>query len=83
MKIAKDSIEYIRQQIHDITQETGGIMGSIDGETISEIIMDCPDHATHRCFYAPNMQFFNQCIAKWQSEGKYFMGMLHTHFHII
>lgn len=81
MKITKVSIECIRQRMNNLSQETGGIMGSADGETISEIIIDRPNHATHRCFYAPNVQFFNECIAKWQREGKYFMGMFHTHFH--
>jgi len=83
MKITKTAMEHIKFHTKNCISETGGIMGSYDGEVISEIIMDTSDEQSPRCYYAPNVDFFNKCIDDWQCQGKHFMGIFHTHFYNI
>ena len=80
MKITQKAIAVIRSSVTNLSFETGGIMGSQDGLLVTDIIMDDPTHNKYRCCYAPNVNFLNQCIADWNQQNKYFMGMFHTHF---
>lgn len=81
MRITRKAIDTIRLNVANCFVETGGIMGSQDGILISEIIMDYIDNTEYKCCYAPNVQYFNECIAEWQQQNKYFAGMFHTHFY--
>ncbi len=40
MKITEAVINYLNEHIIQQSPETGGILGSIDGEIISEVILD-------------------------------------------
>ena len=80
MKIKKNVIEHICENVAGSLSETGGILGSGDGEIVSEVIMDNLRTEYCRCSYEPNVRFFNRCIDKWQKEKKYFIGIFHTHF---
>lgn len=83
MKIKKNVIEHICENVAGSSSETGGILGSNDGEIISVVIMDNLSTEICRCSYTPNIKFFNQRIDKWQKEKKCFMGIFHTHFYNI
>ena len=69
MKITQKAIDIIRSSVASTSVETGGIMGSEDGILISDIIMDIPNNEVYRCYYAPNVKFFNKCIADWKQQN--------------
>ena len=80
MKITQNAFSLLCLCTKHSTAETGGIMGSLDGNHISEIIPDIPTSHRHRCCYTPNVTFLNRCIAEWQQSNIHFMGLFHTHF---
>ncbi len=80
MKITKVVINYLNKHISENPPETGGILGSVDGETISEIILDIPQGTQYNCCYFPNVNFLNSCLRQWSDNQIYFMGIFHTHF---
>ena len=83
MRITKEALDIIRSSVENISVETGGIMGSQNKNFVSDIIMDIPKNNEFRCYYMPNVKYFNECIAKWNQQNKYFLGMFHTHFYNI
>jgi len=81
VKISKRVIDTLNHTISGKPPETGGIIGSADGDIIDRVIMDIPTVPADRmCCYIPNVDFFNEVIATWQHEGIEFKGMFHTHF---
>lgn len=81
MKISQKVIDNINCQISDYYPETGGILGSRDGTTATDVIIEKPlkTHGDY-CRYEPDVSFFNTCIAEWQNQGITFIGLFHTHF---
>lgn len=81
MKILNSIIKEINISVSDIPPETGGILGSSNGNVIDKLIMDHPSETPERpCSYSPNTNFLNHCINKWQENNISFMGIFHTHF---
>ncbi len=80
MKITEAIINYLNEHINENPPETGGILGSVDGEIISKVIVDIPKGAQYNCCYFPNVNFLNSCLEQWSKERVYFNGMFHTHF---
>ena len=67
--------------ISDHPPESGGILGSIDDNIITEILKDKVKVSSNKiCCYEPNVCFLNQQIAKWSTKGISFKGIFHTHF---
>lgn len=81
MKIQSDIVNSINESITGEPPETGGILGSLDGETITHFVMDEIGQLPERmCSYSPNVDFFNNCIEIWAQENIAFKGIVHTHF---
>ena len=81
MIIYKSAYNIINNLITDEPPETGGILGSNDGNIITNVIVDRNMEASiKRCIYSPNVDFLNECIATWAEENIVFMGIFHTHF---
>lgn len=81
MIIDKETYNTINNSITGDPPETGGIIGSADGEIIDKVIIDVPELPAERmCSYAPNVDFLNKNIEIWQNEGIVFKGVFHTHF---
>ena len=81
MKIKRTVLEKINAAVPDTPPETGGILGSSDGNVIDRLIMDYPSEIPERlCSYSPNTDFLNSCISDWQESNISFIGIFHTHF---
>ncbi len=81
MIIEVSALKKIDLSISDFPPETGGILGSLDGSIVTDVIIDEKEMPSqHACSYAPNVEFLNACLYDWMLEGKYFMGIFHTHF---
>lgn len=80
MKISSTAYNHLNSLIRASPPEIGGILGSSDGDCITDIILDVPSENAYTCAYSPNVNFLNSCIADWLSDGKRFMGLFHTHF---
>lgn len=68
------------EHIGNLPFEIGGILGSADGEAVTEIIMDRCNGEQYRCSYIPDVKYLNKCIAEWHEKSIRFMGVFHTHF---
>lgn len=62
-----------------VPPETGGIMGTNDGEIINHIIFDKGIDRNNGGMYIPNTKLFNDFIAEWNTNGIEFRGIFHTH----
>lgn len=81
MRIEKSIIAVINNSVTDFPVETGGILGSHDGNVIDKVVMDIPAEELEKtCSYSPNVDFLNQNIRSWQEQNISFMGIFHTHF---
>lgn len=81
MVITQEAMQAIRDGFLNASTELGGIMGSEDGITVSQIQFDRLDHPpAHPCSYTPNVDFLNICIDAWQKRGIQFMGIFHSHY---
>ncbi|MBQ8540091.1 MAG: hypothetical protein IJ435_01320 [Clostridia bacterium] len=80
MKISTVAYNHLNSLIRASPPETGGILGSNDGDVITDIVLDIPSETTYTCAYSPNVTFLNTCISNWQSNGKHFKGVFHSHF---
>ncbi len=80
MLIAKKALDIINGHVDNAPPEIGGIMGSLDGHKVTEIIMDEPEGPRYNCCYAPNVKFLNNCISDWKKSNVKFMGLFHTHY---
>lgn len=58
--------------------ESGGILGGRNG-VVTQFELDLGLTATRDDFYIPNVEYFNDVIAVWQTIGIAFYGILHTH----
>ena len=81
MRILKSVIDMIDSLVSAQPPETGGIIGSTNGELIDKVVMDVPESpGEYMCYYAPNVDFLNENIEIWQNKGIEFKGVFHTHF---
>ena len=81
MIIQSDIVYRINDSITGYPPETGGILGSLDGETITHFVMDEIGQTPERmCSYSPNVEFLNNYIENWSQENIAFKGIFHTHF---
>jgi len=81
VRASSSIMKVINASVSDYPPETGGILGSSDGQLIDKLVMDIPIETTDRpCSYSPNVEFLNENIATWQKHGVSFMGIFHTHF---
>lgn len=62
-----------------VPPETGGIIGSSDGEIIDSLIFDFGLSNGNGGVYIPNVNFINQNIIEWAESGIKFYGIFHTH----
>lgn len=82
MTITSDLLEIINRSIADYPPESGGILGSGNGEIIDNVVFDIPDHESSMgCAYSPDVDFLNKSIKQWSGDGIRFMGIFHTHFY--
>lgn len=58
--------------------ETGGILGSQDGE-IKAFFYDVKGSHSEKC-YIPDVRSLNRQIVKWSEEGIDFAGIVHSHW---
>lgn len=81
MKMKKCVWEKLNSMISERPPEIGGILGSADGITVTEVILDQPLEIPKRaCSYSPNTASLNSCIQRWEEAGIRFVGIFHTHF---
>lgn len=81
MRITRKAMNYIHSNIGGLPPETGGILGSRDGNIITHVVMDKQEDETqYMCCYSPNIEFLNFCVEGWQQEDILFKGIFHTHF---
>ena len=80
MILSRDVKEEMDLIIPCCPPECGGILGMHD-DIIMYVEFDIKQtNSTHMCSYYPDVNFFNNIIRKWASEGIAFKGMFHTHF---
>ena len=81
MKISEDVLKQINEFAPDTPPEFGGILGSRRNGVITEVIFD-NNQTNHNkiCYYAPNVDYLNQCIKEWNMSGISFKGLFHFHF---
>lgn len=78
MKILEDVYDQLLR-LFEVPPECGGIMGSHNGDVISEIIIDKGISTHIECAYTPNIIYLNQALSEWAERGIIFKGMFHTH----
>ena len=81
MKIYRKVLCQIDNSVKNHPPEVGGIIGSDNGVVVTNFVMDRQmSLPSHCCSYSPNVDFLNNCIQTWITNGIYFMGIFHTHF---
>ena len=78
MYILKRTLEEILDVIGSHPIESGGIIGYKD-ECICSFIFD--DSFVSQYEYRPNVEYLNDEIQKWNSEGISFCGIVHSHLY--
>lgn len=78
MKISK-VIYNIIINCPDVPPETGGILGTSNGEVINHVVFDMGISSANGGVYIPDIHFLNQTISEWNKTGIQFRGMFHTH----
>lgn len=79
MYIHKHVIDYLKYNIDSKPPESGGILGSSQGNIIDNIVLDINTNSPC-CTYSPNVEFLNNCIEEWDKSKINFLGIFHTHF---
>lgn len=81
MKIHKNTLKQINDFVPDKPPEVGGILGSRENGIITDIIFDRNQLSNNKmCYYAPNVDYLNQCIKEWHNSNIQFKGIFHTRF---
>lgn len=81
LKIPKELVEKLINELPDSPPETGGILGG-KNEEITTYWIDKVNHSSQfMCSYKPNVELINQIIDSWGNEDISFFGMFHTHYH--
>jgi len=72
-------IRQIRETIGKAAPECGGVLGSRDGEIISEYFFDATGRSSQNG-YAPDTQAINHTLAnEWMPQGIVMVGIVHSH----
>lgn len=79
MKITKEVIRFIFQDITSTPPEIGGVLGSTK-EVIDHVVKDKGIPGNISCCYTPNVEFLNQVIKEWQNAKIEFKGIFHSHY---
>ena len=81
MRITKRAYDLLDYHISGAPPEMGGILGSIDGKSITHVVVDMNSVISGRCCqYSPNVEYLNNCISSWLQDDIEFKGVFHTHF---
>lgn len=78
MKIKSETYNYILNTIGALPPERGGILGSLDMETISHFYYDINGVST-KYSYTPNVKEINSVLEDWSEKGIYLVGIVHSH----
>lgn len=82
MIISRGLLDVLHESLPVYPPESGGILGSLDGRKIDNVVFDIPSQESAMgCAYSPNVNFLNNQIKQWQCCGIHFMGIFHTHFY--
>lgn len=84
MNITRNIYEQIINNVPADPPESGGILGTDKSGDIRFAEFDEGLHNgsySKKCIYAPDVEFMNVCIKKWEELGIQFCGIFHTHFH--
>lgn len=81
MIVKREIIDKIANAAKGQKSEIGGILGSRQDGTVTEIAVDLPNERTLCRFeYYPDVAFLNSKIEEWASRDIDFIGIFHTHF---
>lgn len=82
MKISKDLLYCIINNVPIQKNETGGLLGADIGGIIVQTVLDRGITANQNSKYSyyPNLQIFNNYIQVWAKMGICFAGIFHTHY---
>ena len=78
LHITEECSAAILSTIAALPPETGGILGSKDGNVVTDFIFDKGKENTSE-FYIPDVMQLNKGIISWRQEGIRFIGMIHSH----
>lgn len=76
--ITKECYAAIVSTVAAFPPETGGVLGSNDGSTITSFAFDKGKDSTAE-FYIPDVVTLNEAIMTWRHTGIEFIGMIHSH----
>lgn len=82
MRIKKVVYRTIIEGIENDGMESGGLLGIDITDTVTEVVLDkgLRIEGMKRCNYYPNIDLFNNCLAKWSDQSIRFGGIYHIHF---
>ena len=78
MKIKKHIYDEIISTIGKPNPEKGGILGSVDRETITHFYYDVSGSSTEYS-YTPDIVEVNKVLDDWAQNDVYFVGIVHSH----
>lgn len=78
MTIDQHTYDVLCGAFSPVPPEAGGILGSVDG-CICAFVYDSGTPDMTRGCYTPNVAFLNDVIARWQTQGITFCGIVHSH----
>lgn len=78
MIIDQRTLHTICSAFHPTPPEAGGILGSIDG-CVCAFAYDPGVPDLLRNCYTPDVDLLNRTIARWQTQGIMFCGIVHSH----
>lgn len=76
--ITKEYYAAIVSTVAAFPPETGGILGSNDGDSVTSFVSDKGKDSTVE-LYIPNVAILNETIVAWRQKGTKFVGMIHSH----
>jgi len=76
--ITKECYAAIVSTVAAFPPETGGVLGSDNGCTITSFVFDKGKDRTSE-FYIPDVAALNETIVTWRQKGTEFVGMIHSH----
>ncbi len=76
MIIQNNVIDQIRNTIGRCRNESGGLVGSIDGRSITHFAFD---HESTENEYIPDVKKLNKLLSEWKEEKIRFFGIIHSH----
>lgn len=78
MTIDQHTYDTLCTAFSPVPPEAGGILGCVDGCVCAFVYDPGTPDLTRGC-YTPNVAFLNDVIARWQTEGITFCGIVHSH----